>query len=214
MDYNNKPDSYYNNVRQEMVDFMPENAKTILDIGCGEGTFAGFIKHKFDLEAWGIEMNTEPAKIAETILDKVLIGACENQIAHLPDNHFDVIYLNDVIEHLVDPYAVLADIKLKLTDNGVIITSIPNVRYFRVLKMLIYNKEWKYEKDGVMDKTHLRFFTSKSIQRMYKDLGFNILSHQGINKTKSIKPYLYNIPLFFTAMDMFYIQFATVVNKK
>jgi len=196
-----------------MVDFMPENAKTILDVGCGEGAFAGFIKDKFELEAWGIEMNTEPAKIAESRLDKVLIGPCENQITQLPDNYFDVIYFNDVIEHLVDPYVVLAEIKSKLTENGVIITSIPNVRYFRVLKMLISNKEWKYEKDGVMDKTHLRFFTSKSIQRMYKDLGFNIISHQGINKTKSIKPYLYNIPLLFTAMDMFYIQFATVVKK-
>jgi len=213
MDYNNKPDTYYTNVRQEMIDFLPKTAKTVLDVGCGEGAFASYIKDKFNIEAWGIEMTPEPAGIAETRLDKVLIGECESRIKDLPDNHFDAIYFNDVLEHLVDPYLVLKAIKPKLTNNGVIISSIPNVRYFRVLKMLIMNKDWEYQKDGVMDKTHLRFFTSKSIQKMYNDLGYKIQSHQGINKTKSIKPYLYSIPLFFTAGDMFYIQYATVVKK-
>lgn len=213
MDYNNKPDTYYTNVRQEMIDFLPKTAKTVLDVGCGEGAFASYIKNEFKVEAWGIEMTPEPAAIAETRLDNVLIGECESRIKDLPDNHFDAIYFNDVLEHLVDPYKVLEAIKPKLTNNGVIISSIPNVRYFRVLKMLVMNKDWEYQKDGVMDKTHLRFFTSKSIQKMYKDLGYKIQSHQGINKTKSIKPYLYNIPLFFTANDMFYIQYATVVKK-
>ena len=213
MDYNNKPDTYYTNVRQEMIDFLPKTAKTVLDIGCGEGGFAAYIKDKFKIEAWGVEMTPEPAAIAESRLDKVLIGECETRIKDLPDNHFDAIYFNDVLEHLVDPYKVLEAIKPKLTINGVIISSIPNVRYFRVLKMLVMNKDWEYQKDGVMDKTHLRFFTSKSIQKMYKDLGFKIQSHKGINKTKSIKPYLYSFPLFFTASDMFYIQFATVVKK-
>jgi 2-polyprenyl-3-methyl-5-hydroxy-6-metoxy-1,4-benzoquinol methylase len=157
-------------------------------------------------------MTPEPAAIAETKLDKVLTGACEDRIKDLPDGHFDVIYFNDVLEHLVDPYKVLEAIKSKLSPNGVIISSIPNVRYFRVLKKLVVNKNWEYEKDGVLDKTHLRFFTSKSIQKMYTDLGYKIQSHQGINKTKSIKPYLYNVPLFFSAMDIFYIQYATVVK--
>jgi 2-polyprenyl-3-methyl-5-hydroxy-6-metoxy-1,4-benzoquinol methylase len=212
MDYNNKPDTYYTNVRQEMIDFMPKTAKTVLDVGCGEGAFASYIKNKFEIEAWGIEMTPEPASVAETKLDNVLIGACEDKIAELPDGYFDVIYFNDILEHLVDPYAVLKSIKAKLSKNGVIISSIPNVRYFRVLKKLIVNKNWEYEKDGVLDKTHLRFFTTKSIQKMYNDLGYKIQSHQGINKTKSIKPYLYNIPLFFSAKDIFYIQYATVVK--
>ena len=212
MDYNNKPDTYYTNVRQEMIDFMPKTAKTVLDVGCGEGAFASYIMNKFNIEAWGIEMTTGPASIAKTKLNNVLIGACEDKIAELPDHYFDVIYFNDILEHLVDPYAVLKSIKAKLSKNGIIISSIPNVRYFRVLKKLIVNKNWEYEKDGVLDKTHLRFFTSKSIQKMYTDLDYKIQSHQGINKTKSIKPYLYNIPLFFSAKDIFYIQYATVVK--
>ncbi|PIE23541.1 MAG: methyltransferase [Planctomycetota bacterium] len=213
MDYNNKPDRYYSKIRQEMIDFLPSTAKTVLDIGCGEAAFASFIKDKFGAEVWGMERTPGPAAVAETKLDKVLVGDCESRIKDLPDGYFDAVYFNDVLEHLVDPYEVLTAIKSKLSPNGVVISSIPNVRYFRVLKMLLVNKDWGYEKDGVMDRTHLRFFTSKSIRRIYKDLGYEILAHRGINRTKSLKPYLYNIPLFFSAMDMFYIQYATVAKK-
>ncbi len=212
MDYQNKKEGYYENIRMEMVTLCPENAKTLLDVGCSEGNFAAHLKMTKNVEAWGIEMMESHAKKAVSKLDKVLIGTCESQIRKLPDQYFDVIYFNDVLEHLTDPNVVLQSIKAKLSPNGVLISSIPNIRYHKVLKDLIIKRDFKYANDGVMDNTHLRWFTSKSIQRMYADCGFEIISHQGINKTKSIKPYLYNIPLLFSAMDIFYVQFATVVK--
>ncbi|MBC3759550.1 class I SAM-dependent methyltransferase [Hyunsoonleella sp. SJ7] len=213
MDYDNKPDNYYNNTRYEMFGFYPEGAKTLLDVGCGEGTFASYIKEKHSPETWGIELMPEHGEKAKKILDKVFIGECESFIEELPNDYFDVIYFNDVLEHLVDPYWVLEKIKDKLSENGVIISSIPNMRYHSALKKLVLNKTWEYEEHGIMDKTHLRFFTGKSIANMYKNLGYKIVTHKGINKTKSIKPYLYNIPFLFTAMDMRYLQYATVVKK-
>ncbi|MFD2725593.1 class I SAM-dependent methyltransferase [Hyunsoonleella rubra] len=213
MDYDNKPDNYYNNTRYEMFGFYPEDAKTLLDVGCGEGTFASYIKEKHNPETWGIELMPEHGEKAKKILDKVFIGECESFIEELPNDYFDVIYFNDVLEHLVDPYWVLEKIKDKLSENGVIISSIPNMRYHSALKKLVLNKTWEYEEHGIMDKTHLRFFTGKSIANMYKNLGYKIVTHKGINKTKSIKPYLYNIPFLFTAMDMRYLQYATVVKK-
>jgi len=214
MDYRNKKAGYYENVRQEMVALCPPNIKTLLDVGCSEGNFAAHIKETKGIEAWGIEMMAEHGQKAVSKLDKVLIGTCESQLNELPDNYFDVIYFNDVLEHLTDPSTVLSAIKQKLNSNGVIISSIPNMRYHKVLKDLIIKKDFKYANDGVMDQTHLRWFTSKSIQRMYSDCGFEIISHQGINKTKSLKPYLYSIPLLFSASDIFYIQFATVAKAK
>ncbi|MBQ4820246.1 class I SAM-dependent methyltransferase [Aquimarina sp. MMG016] len=213
MDYHNKPDNYYNNTRHEMLTFLPKGSKTVLDIGCGEGAFSGYIKEKYNAETWGIELMPEHGKKAEKVLDKVFIGECEKLIDDLPDNYFDAIYFNDVLEHLVDPYWVLEKIKSKLSDNGVIISSIPNIRYHSALKSLVINKNWEYKDNGVMDKTHLRFFTGKSIANMYKRLGYKIITHKGINRTKSIKPYFYNIPFLFTAMDMWYLQYATVVKK-
>lgn len=195
-----------------MVDFMPKHSKTLLDVGCSEGNFAAHIKKKFQVEAWGIELMEVHGKIAQQKLDKVLIGDCAKNVDSLPDAYFDVIYFNDVLEHLVDPYSLLKKIKHKLSPNGVIISSIPNARYHRVLKSLIVNKNWEYTMDGVLDKTHLRFFTSKSILKMYHDLGFETIEHQGINKTKSIKPYFYNLFFLYTAMDMFYMQYVTKVK--
>ncbi len=213
MDYTNKADDYFNHERPEMLAFLPETCKRALDVGCGEGTFALQIKNKLGAEVWGIELMPEPGEEAKKCLDKVFIGPCENFVNDLPDTYFDVIYCNDVLEHLVDPYTFLGHLKSKLTENGVIISSIPNIRYHDAFKKIILQKKFEYEGHGIFDKTHMRFFTKSSIANMYGNLGFKIISHKGINRTRSLKPYLYNIPFFFTAMDMFYLQFATVAKR-
>lgn len=212
--YETKPEGYYDNTRKEMLKYLPGNAKKILDIGCGNGAFASLVREKNNAEVWGIELMEEEAKVAVDVLDKVFVGNCEKHIDDLPDHYFDVIYMNDVLEHLVDPYSVLETLKSKLATNGVVVSSIPNVRFFRTFAKVLFSKDWKYDEYGVMDKTHLRFFTSKSIKRMYDELGYTILSHEGINVTKSIKPILFNIPFLFTQMDIRNVQYATVATVK
>ncbi len=213
MDYHNKDGVYYFNERPEMLEFFPKSAKKVLDIGCGQGTFAVQLKNNYQTETWGIEYMQKHGEEAAKFLDKVFIGPCELYLDELPDNYFDAIYFNDVLEHLVDPYMVLEKIKSKLTDNGVIISSIPNIRYHGSFKMYLFDKDWKYADSGVMDHTHMRFFTKKSIERMYRNLGYKILTHKGINRTRSLKPYLFNLLFLFTASDIFYTQYATVVKK-
>jgi 2-polyprenyl-3-methyl-5-hydroxy-6-metoxy-1,4-benzoquinol methylase len=212
--YENKPQGYYDNVRSEMLKYLPASAKKVLDIGCANGAFASLVKEKNKAEVWGIELMEDEAKVAVSVLDKVFIGNCEKYIDGLPEHYFDVIYLNDVLEHLVDPYSVLETLKSKLAPNGVVISSIPNVRFFRTFSKVLFSKDWKYEDHGVMDKTHLRFFTGKSIRRMYEELGYSVLTHEGINITKSIKPILYNIFFLFTQMDIRNVQYATVATLK
>ena len=213
MDYNNKPDDYYSFPRNEMLKLLPKTAKRVLEVGCGRGTFAAQIKDYNNAEIWGIEYMQKEGEIAEKILDKTFIGAVEDYIDELPDNYFDAIYFNDVLEHLAYPDDVLRDLKPKLVENGLVISSIPNLRNFRVLKMLVVDGNWDYADHGIMDKTHLRWFTKKSIQKMYESVGYEIISNEGINPSKSLKPYIYNIPLLFRAMDMKYLQFATVAKK-
>ncbi len=213
MDYNNKANDYFNHERPEMLAFLPITCKRALDVGCGEGTFALQIKNKLDAEVWGIELMSEPGTEAKKHLDNVFVGPCENFVDELPENFFDVIYCNDVLEHLVDPYTFLKNLKSKLSSSGVIISSIPNIRYHDAFKKIILQKKFEYEGHGIFDKTHMRFFTKSSIEKMYTDLGYEIISHEGINRTRSLKPYLYNIPFLFTAMDMFYLQYATVVKR-
>lgn len=210
--YENKPKGYYDNVREEMLKYLPETAKKILDVGCGNGAFASIVKKKNNAEVWGIELMEDEAKVAATVLDKVFVGVCEKYIDDLPENYFDAIYFNDVLEHLADPYSVLDTLKSKLTPEGVIISSLPNVRFYRTFSKVVFSKDWKYDEFGIMDKTHLRFFTGKSIRRMYEELGYKILTHEGINITKSIKPILFNILVLFTQMDIRIHQYATVVK--
>lgn len=212
--YKNKPVGYYDNVRHEMLKYLPNNAKKIIDVGCGNGAFASVVKEKNTAEVWGIELMEEEARVAETVLHKVFIGPCEEFIQDLPESYFDVIYFNDVLEHLSDPYTVLELLKSKLAKDGVIISSIPNIRFYRTFSKVVFGKDWKYEEFGIMDKTHLRFFTNKSIKRMYEDLGYEILTHEPINITKSLKPILFNIPLLFTQMDIRNLQYATVAKVK
>jgi 2-polyprenyl-3-methyl-5-hydroxy-6-metoxy-1,4-benzoquinol methylase len=212
--YNNKPSGYYDNVRTEMLAFLPKNAKKVLDVGCGNGAFAAIVKEQENAEVWGIELMESEALIAEKVLDKVFTGPCEQFLDQLPENYFDVIYFNDVLEHLVDPYSVLENIKSKLSLTGVIISSIPNVRFYKTFRKVVFGKDWKYEEFGTMDKTHLRFFTGKSIQRMYEDLGFQVKTHQPINKTRSLKPIILNLFLLFTHMDIRVLQYATVACVK
>lgn len=213
MDYNNKREDYYNKIRFEMIKYLPSNAKKILEVGCGNGVFAEVIKKQNEAEVWGIEMMPNEAAGAAELIDKVFTGTCEEHLEALPANYFDVIYFNDVLEHMVDPYQVLKDLKSKLSPNGVIISSIPNMRYHSALSALLFKKDWKYDTHGIMDFTHLRFFTKKSIVRMFEEAGYQIDVCEGINRTRSIKPILYNVLTLFTQRDIFYLQYATVAKK-
>lgn len=210
MDYKNKPDGYYNDDREEMLVYLPKSAKKILDIGCGNGVFALSAKKQNNAEVWGLELMKEEADIAKDKIFKVIDGPCEKNIDLLPDNYFDVIYFNDVLEHLVDPYSVLNKVKSKLAKNGCVISSVPNIRYHNVLIPLIFKKRFEYTAFGVLDHTHLRFFTKSSIRKMYENQGYKVIKHEGINGSKSLKPILYNIPLLFCATDIKYPQYATV----
>ncbi len=212
MDYENKPEGYYYNIRYEMLKYLPDNPKKIIDIGCGNGAFAEVLKNKTNAEVWGIEYMDKEALLAKEKLFKVFSGRCEDYIDGLPNNYFDVIYFNDVLEHLVDPFDVLNRVKYKLSNNGVVISSIPNIRSYNTFMKLLFKKDFKYTEDGILDKTHLRFFTKKSIRRTYEELGYTVITHEGINKTKSIRPILFNIPMFFTQMDMRNVQYATVAK--
>lgn len=214
MNYNlsAKSKDYYSQARLEILDFIPQNAKSILDIGCGEAVFSAKIKQKFGAKVWGIEFDVNAADIAKKKIDKVLIGDVSALISELPDNYFDCIVFNDVLEHLIDPFRVLIEIKNKIKIGGVVVCSIPNVRYFFVLKDLLFKKRWRYEDSGVLDKTHLRFFTKNSIVDMFNALEYKILKIEGINKSTSKKLALFNILTFGYFSDTRYSQFVCVAK--
>lgn len=214
MDYENKPVGYYDNVRHEMLKYLPQNVKTVVEVGCGDGAFAKVVKENTGAEVWGVEYMKEEAAKAGKVIDKAFAGPIEDNLHKLPEHYFEVAFFNDVLEHLTDPYKVLAEFRKKMSPGGIVISSIPNIRYHNALIPILVKKDFKYRDYGVMDRTHLRFFTGKSICRMFEEQGYEIILHEGINRSKSLKPVLYNIPLLFTQMDIFYPQYATVAKVK
>lgn len=212
----NKVVSYYVGDRPEMIKFIPQSASKILDIGCGQGKFANFFVNT-ERDVWGVEINKDAAEIAKTKLNKVLVGAVEELIDDIPSNYFDVIIFNDVLEHLYDPWNVLGLLKSKLSVNGIIVSSIPNVRYITNLYDLVVKRNWEYKEFGILDSTHIRFFTQKTMITLFKSQGYNINSLQGIVKTKSLKGFLLattlNILTLGKHRDLYYKQFVIIASK-
>lgn len=211
-----KPATYYENARPEMVAYVPAEARTILEIGCGEGRFGERLKQDGDREVWGIEVVPRSGAEAAGRLDHVIVGDVAAVLDQVPDRLFDVAVCNDVLEHLVDPEAVLKSLKSKLARGGVVVSSIPNIRYYPVISDLVLHKRFEYEESGILDSTHLRFFTVASIRTMYERLGYEVLRHEGINPIP-VRPRRLRLAqrLFGDRFaDMEFAQFATVARPR
>lgn len=211
-----KPANYYQNLRLEMLPYIPKSAKNILELGCGEGMFGSYLRENLGAKVVGIEIESKFATKAKKNLDKIYIGDAETIIKKLPAKSFDVIVANDVLEHMVDPYSVLKEAKRILKKNGVVVSSIPNMRNYHVLHKLVRQGQWEYEESGILDRTHLRFFTQKSIRNMYERLGYEVVQHEGIFEDNNL-PMMFklaNILARGKISDMKYVQFATVAKVK
>lgn len=209
--YKEKDASYFGIFRNEMIKYLPQNARYILDVGCGSGNLGAYLQSEKDCVVWGIEPDCNSANEAAKKLTKVFNSVFANDI-EFGSQKFDVIFFNDVLEHLVDPWDALEFSKKLLGPDGVVISSIPNIRYFETQKEIFLKKDFKYVESGILDKTHLRFFTSKSIIRMYDDVGYKIIKHEGINSlfNKKLKYLELFFPKYFE--DMKFLQFATVAK--
>lgn len=206
-----KPDSYYLGTRSEMLRFIPDDVATVLEVGCAAGGFGNGLKQRGVRVVWGVEVVESAARQAQQVLDKVLIGDIANLIDRLPAGYFDVVVFNDVLEHMVDPFTVLARIKSKLSRRGMVVSSIPNIRYYETLSDLVLHRNWEYQESGILDRTHLRFFTTRSIQLMYERLGYEVLRHEGNNpmRKRPLSYRLANVLLCGRISDMQYEQFVT-----
>ena len=164
--------SYYSNLRPEMTEFIRGEPRSILEIGCGAGRFRDNFKD--DIEYWGIEPCTSAARLASSSLTHVLNGTYDEVSSKIPDHHFDLIVCNDVIEHMPDPKSFLRNVREKLSDNGTMIVSLPNVRNAVTLFELLINGDFQYVDAGVLDYTHLHLFTMKSFTRMAEECGWRV----------------------------------------
>ena len=155
---------YFNADRSSMGRFLPERYARVLEIGCAAGSFAKTLRQQ-PCELWGVEPNPEAARQAATMFDHLLQGTYEDTRDRLPDRYFDLVVCNDVIEHMPDHDAFLRHIRTKMTPGAFLVGSVPNVRHITCLYKLLVLRDWPYSNSGILDRTHLRFFTRKSLHR-------------------------------------------------
>jgi 2-polyprenyl-3-methyl-5-hydroxy-6-metoxy-1,4-benzoquinol methylase len=207
-------DDYFEQARPEMLRFVPTASRRVLELGCAEGAFASSVKAQTGAEVWGIERNPEAGTRAASVIDRVLVGDADEQIALLPDAYFDTIVCNDVLEHLVDPRTTLAALRGKLSLDGVVVTSLPNIRHLPALSKIVFRRDFPLEDAGIYDRTHLRFFTRKSMRRLFDDAGFDVRSIKGINGyCGPLGGVLILLSLGYFA-DGYFLQYATVASPK
>jgi SAM-dependent methyltransferase len=213
----NKSSSYYHNSRSELKLLIPCDVKKVLEVGCGEGAFR---KHfSDDVEYVGVEPNAKSAKMASSVFSTVFVGTIESAECNLPNNYYELAVANDVIEHSVDHNEFLRIVRAKLKHKSHFIGSIPNIRSFESLYNLLIRKDWKYTESGVLDYTHLRYFTKLSLERTLEDAGFIDISVRPINKIlpngklRFLKAIIINLLQLFLGPDIGYAQLAFSCRK-
>lgn len=211
--YQDKDLSYYAHTRRELLPYLPGKIDTVLDVGCASGNFGQMLKELYNCTVWGVEPDGKSAAEAAKKLDKAIHAPFDGQVAIPTTQKFDCIFFNDVLEHLAEPEDALLLAANMLTDGGQIIASIPNIRFYPVILSLLRYKDFKYLEAGVMDKTHLRFYTHKSMLRMFEGCNLKIVLTEGINKHKFKWFDVLNFLLFNSQADMKYPQFVIVAGK-
>jgi len=122
----------------------------------------------------GIELVSKAAHEAQKRLDRMIIGDIESLQLEDLSAEFDAILLADVLEHLVDPWRTIKNLATVIKTNGLVVASIPNVRYWRVTLDLLFKGKWEYGSFGILDQTHLRFFTKAGIAKLFENSGLSI----------------------------------------
>ncbi|MDR4499747.1 MAG: class I SAM-dependent methyltransferase [Candidatus Scalindua sp.] len=175
IDYDSK---YDDRPRTELLQMVTETPQRVFEIGCGSGATGYALKQKFQgLEFTGLEPDEKAARIAENRLDKIIVSDIEKvhlEAYGIKKEYFDLIICADVLEHLYDPWKTLFILRDYLKPHGKILASIPNTQYINLIINLL-NGHWTYEKHGLLDATHLRFFTLNEIKKMFTGSGYKIV---------------------------------------
>jgi len=167
-----------------MAAYVPSEARAILEVGCGTGTFAAVLRRQRPgVELVGVEPDPESATQARAVFDRVVVDRFP-EAAHQVrrDGGYDAVIFNDVLEHMIDPVPALDAARELLAPAGTVVASIPNVRHISATAPLVFRGEWRYQGAGILDESHLRFYTARSIRRLFADHGWTIHRLEPINR--------------------------------
>lgn len=165
----------YSTPRPDVAALLPPTATSILDLGCGTGAFGAALVAT-GRRVIGIEHDAAAATQAATVLDRVhhLDLSSAGWLDVLGDDRFDAIVAADVLEHLPHPESVLRAAAQRLTPDGVMLVSLPNIRHISALGELVVRGRFPRRERGIFDDTHLRWFTWREVLALHATAGLTI----------------------------------------
>ena len=177
-------DTKYDDFNRRIPRLVAEGSK-VLDVGCATGKLLEYLKDNKRCQVFGVEVDRDMAEEANKRCGNVTcvnIEDCDN----LPfeKGEFDIIIFADVLEHLKRPDEVLKRILPHLKDGGYFLFSVPNIAFITVRLGLLFGK-FEYAEYGVLDKTHLRFFTLKAVRKLIEERGLKITHLEGYNQVRA-----------------------------
>lgn len=179
----------YTGLRKEILHKIEGQNLIVLDVGCANGVLGNYlINNNISKEVYGIEVNSEMAKVAKINYDKIFEGNLDDLaflefiIQEIPN--CDYIIFGDILEHLKDPEIILKRFVTKLKLNGRVIISLPNVAHLELLINVYIKGSWPRNNRGIFDKTHLRWFTRKDAVELCKNSGLKLISYDPIYRSR------------------------------
>lgn len=161
---------------QTVYDAIPKGLKKIIEIGTGSGALARAYKSiNPDTFYIGVEIDPDYSKLSARYCDSIYLEDFEKPSRELLNqlHDCDLVIFSDVLEHMYNPWKVIEVLSKSLPMHGSVIASIPNVQHWSIQKSLLLG-EFNYTESGLLDKTHIRFFTKKTMQKLFIDNGFFI----------------------------------------
>lgn len=167
-----QPEDYYDGFNERLFGAIPSRVGRILEVGCARGRLGQELKRQ-DPSRYvaGVERDPDAAQVAKERLDAVYVLDVQADVPPIEPGSLDCILFGDVLEHLLDPEDVLRRYRDLLAPDGIVLISLPNVQHFSVIRGLLRG-DFMYQPFGLLDSTHLRFFTSMSFAKLMLDAGF------------------------------------------
>ncbi|HVB56386.1 MAG TPA: class I SAM-dependent methyltransferase [Candidatus Acidoferrales bacterium] len=173
--YKAKGQDYFSGVRRDYIGELPSNPKArILEIGCGAGETGLYALREGKCGTYcGVELCENVANLARGGISYVVVGNIEEVELPWPPGSFDTLILSEVLEHLVDPWSVLCKLRPLMKPGATIFASSPNISHYSVIRMLLRG-EWRLADRGIMDRTHLRWFTPITYRELFESAGYRV----------------------------------------
>lgn len=207
-----KPVDYYSYCRMDLVTLAdPQPHWRVLELGCGEGNTGGYLlENGLVREVVGVEIDPVAAEKARRRFSIVLVRDLEEPSLSFKDP-FDLILCGDVLEHLKDPWRMVWRLKEWVKKGGLLVASLPNIRHREAVFPLFFRGQFDYQPAGILDRTHLRFFTRKSVISLFEEAGLRIetITHEPLTFSRQLRSWL----TFGWAHDFYVYQFKVRAVK-